>query len=235
MSGSSIGWLGSPLHIESSLPCVLWLSPDPEDCEKALPGEAACTLDESLRGTLHRQVPKHTDCQTPVIHAELFFKAQKIFLHTATLTKVCDVVCSCVWRSSMWLSVLTVIFFFFFCSVFPSSCVSHSLHFSPCLLSHSHSLPLLLSLHSSPSFTSWLCSRAPSPSHQATRDSLVRSTTWATACRCSTLLTRLLRSTIGLLAYWLFCFFKCLKKTRKASSFESTDESEKPHWPTSAD
>lgn len=143
-------WLGSPLHIESSLPCVLWLSPDPEDCEKALPGEAACTLDESLQGTLHRQVPKHTDCQTPVIHAEPFFKAQKIFLHTATLTKVCDVVCSCVWRSSMWLSVLTVIFFLlcfplFLCFPFPPL-----LSLSPLSLSQSSSAaisPQLTKLH----------------------------------------------------------------------------------------
>lgn len=46
----------------------------------------------------------------------------------------------------------------------------------PPLLSPSHSLPLLPSLLSSPSSTSWPCSRAPSTSHQATRASLVRST-----------------------------------------------------------
>lgn len=85
------------------------------------------------------------------------------------------------------LSVLTVIF------VFSSSCVFHFLHFSRCPLSHSHSLPLLLSLHSSPSFTSWLCSRAPSPSHQATRDSLV----------CSTMCTECLSMQRLFLLFWI--------------------------------
>lgn len=156
--------------IESCPPCVLWLCPDPEDCDKALPRDAACTLEEYLWGTPHRQVIKHIDSQTPAIHegirdqhTQYCVTCESLFL---SFFYFCGgSLCSCPY----WL--------WCFCSVLPSSCVFHFLHFSPCLLSHSHSLPLLLSLHSSPSYTNWLCSRAPSPSHQATRDSLVCSAT----------------------------------------------------------
>lgn len=59
---------------------------------------------------------------------------------------------------------------------FAFPCTIFFLHSSFCLLSHSHSLPLLISPHSSASSTNWPCSRVHFPWHHATRDSLVGST-----------------------------------------------------------
>lgn len=152
---------------ELSALCIVTL-PWPEDCEKALPRAAACTLEEYLWGTPHRQKKTHRLSDISDLCKALW--KDKRSTHNRNE-----------WCVTFFLVGVCLYWLWRVCSAFPSSCVFHFLHFSPCLLSHSHSLPLLLSLHSSPSSTSWLCSRAPSPSHQATRDSLVCSTTipWA--------------------------------------------------------
>lgn len=72
------------------------------------------------------------------------------------------------------LTLICVVFFPFSLLVFLPIFLLLLLLLSP----PSHSLPLLLSLHSSPNFTSWLCSRAPSPLHTATRDSPVCAVKW---------------------------------------------------------
>lgn len=154
---------------ELSALCIVTL-PWPEDCEKALPRAAACTLEEYLWGTPHRQKKKKTHRLSDTSDLCRALWKDKRSTHNRIE-----------WCVTFFLLGVCLYWLWRVCSAFPSSCVFHFLHFSPCLLSHSHSLPLLLSLHSSPSSTSWLCSRAPSPSHQATRDSLVCSTTipWA--------------------------------------------------------
>lgn len=71
---------------ELSALCIVTL-PWPEDCEKALPRAAACTLEEYLWGTPHRQKKKkHTDCQTLVIYVELCERIRD--LHTTELSDV---------------------------------------------------------------------------------------------------------------------------------------------------
>ena len=81
----------------------------------------------------------------------------------------CDLVsCDC-WFSQPPYTDWTLVVWFFL-SLFSPLSVSLCV---PAL--SSHSLPLLLYPHSSPSYTSWPCSRAPSPSPPATRDSPVSS------------------------------------------------------------